>query len=494
VSYLLAIDQGTSSTKVVLYDREFRVLGKASRAHGQHSPEPSWLEHDAVEIWQNLIDACRELLESHPECRSEIEAIAITNQRETIVVFDKEHGVPLHSALVWQCRRGDQICEEQISLGRDPVVRKRTGLRIDGYFSASKISWVMRNEPGLARKIQLGSALIGTIDTYLIYRLTGGRVFATDHTNASRTLLYDIRRQKWDPELCAWWQVPMGALPLILPCDARFGVTTLGGLLGRAVPIHGVMGDSQASMFAHRCFEPGSAKVTFGSGSSVLLNIGDTPKSPDKAVTSLAWVQGKNTRYAFEGMSNCCASTFTWLRDQMGMVADTKEAEELAKTTEQSHGVYLVPAFSGLGAPYWRHGARAAIVGLTAHSDRRHIARAAFEAMSYQVRDVLDMVKIESGIQVHSLRCDGGPTASDFLMQFTADVLGIELEVSEDPHCSALGAARMAALGIGWYSDTRALAALPTESRTYRRTRDAGLVDHDYRGWQQAVQQVLCVV
>ena len=493
MTFLLALDQSTSATKAVLYDSQFNVLDKCVRTHAQSFPRPGWVEQDANEIWKNVLAVSRELLERQSERRDNVVALAITNQRETVVVFDKQSGKPLHPAIVWQCRRGDALCAEQIELGRHEVVRARTGLRIDGYFSGSKLQWLMRERPELARKIALGTALVGTIDAYLIYRLTGGAVFATDHTNASRTLLFDIRKLNWDAELCAWWQVPRHALPEPRASDAQFGHTTLGGALLRAVPICGVMGDSQSALFAHRCFDPGNAKVTFGSGSSVLLNVGSRLQRATNAVTSLAWVRGNAATYALEGMINSCASTLTWLSDQVGIFANAQEAEQLAGGAELNQGVYLVPAFGGLGAPHWRQDARAAIVGLTAHSDRRHIARAALESMAYQVRDILDMLHAESGVQVTELRCDGGPTASELLMQFTADLLGVELRVPRDPDCSALGVATMAALGMGIHPDTAALTSLPREERIYRRKMTAEQAGARYQGWKQALQQVLCV-
>jgi glycerol kinase len=491
MSCILAIDQSTSATKAVLFDREGQLLGKASREHVQHYPHAGWVEHDANEIWQNVLTTVGMLLQQHENARSDIALVSIANQRETTVVFDRA-GEPLHPAIVWQCRRGDAICAEQIRNGREPAVRARTGLRLDGYFSAPKLQWLVREHPTLAERLVRGDALIGTIDTYLIYKMTRGEVFATDHTNASRTLLYDIHRREWDHELCSWWQVPRDALADVRDCDAQFGSTTLEGLLPRAVPICGVMGDSQAALFAHRCFETGSAKATFGSGCSVLLNVGATiPPSRSGAVTALAWVQRGRATYALEGIVNCSAASLTWLRDQLGIIANIDEADAAALQAGEEQGVYLVPAFSGLGAPYWRDEARAAIVGLSAYSHRYHIIRAALEAIAYQVRDVLEMLQSEAAVRVHRLRCDGGPTRSDWLMQFTADLLGVELRLPQQPDCSALGAAMMGTLGAGWYSSPAALPELPQEEKTYRRKVSAEQANVRYRGWQHAVQQVL---
>lgn len=491
---VLAIDQSTSATKALLIDATGQVIAKAAREHRQHYPRAGWVEHDAEEIWSNVLASVRELMQSGACNGIEIGAISIANQRETVVVFDRASGRPIHPAIVWQCRRGNAICAEQLECDRDSTVRARTGLRIDGYFSASKLQWLVRERPDIAARLQRSEALIGTIDTYLIFRMTRGEVFATDPTNASRTLLFDIHRRVWDSELCSWWQVPVPALAEIRDCDAQFGATALDGLLPRAVPILGVMGDSQAAMFAQGCFEPGTAKATFGSGTSVLMNVGSS-LAPTRAgaVTSLAWAQGGQVTYALEGIINWSAATMNWLRDQLGLFVDFAEAERLARTADEHNGVYLVPAFAGLGAPYWRDGARAAIVGLSAHSHRGHIIRAALEAIAFQVRDVIEMLQNEAGMSVSELRCDGGATRSAPLMQFTADVLGIGLRLPRHPECSAIGAAMMGMLGVGWYPSTQALSKMTSEDHVYRRSMSADDADRRYRGWQRAVQQVLSV-
>jgi glycerol kinase len=379
-----------------------------------------------------------------------------------------------------------------VAQGRESVVRARTGLRVDSYFSAPKMQWLIRHRPGLTARLEDGSACIGTIDAYLIHRLTRGAVFATDHTNASRTLLFDIARLDWDDELCGWWQVPRKALPEIRGSAERFGATTVEGLLPRAVPICGVMGDSQASLFAQRCFEPGTAKVTFGSGSSVLLNAGSTiPRSDGGSVATLAWVLGGKPTYAAEGIITSSASTITWLRDQLGLIAGPDETESLARAAATNGGVYLVPAFSGLGAPYWSEAARGAIVGLSAHSDRRHVVRAALESIAYQLRDVLDSLRADSGVEVRRLQGDGGASANRFLMQFCADLAGAELRVGSNPNLSALGAAWMGALGLGMHASVTDLLALPQSEETFHPTASATDVVVLLKGWHAAVAQVL---
>lgn len=490
---ILAIDQSTSATKALLFEANGRVVDQVSREHRQHYPQPGWVEHDAEEIWQNVLGVARELVGRQGGRAAEIAGLSLTNQRETFVVFERATGAPLHPAIVWQCRRGDELCAAQTRAGREALVRAKTGLRIDSYFPAPKLQWLLRAKPDLARKLAAGEALLGTIDTYLIYRLTRGRVFATDHTNASRTLLFDIGRLVWDDDLCALWDVPRRALAEVRPCAARFGETDLGGALRGTVPICGVMGDSQAALFAHGCFEAGTAKVTFGTGSSVLLNVGQRlPKLQGKgSVTALAWFHDGQPTYALEGVIIASASTIAWLRDQLGLIANVGETEALARAVSDNGGVYLVPAFSGLGAPHWNEAARAAIVGLSAHSDRRHVVRAALESIAYQLRDVLDAMRAESGVNLARLHGDGGATANRFLMQFVADLAQTELAVSVSPHFSPLGAAQMGMLGLKLVPSLAALAQVPHEETLYRPTLEAGQVGALCRGWQRAVSQVL---
>lgn len=482
---LLAIDQSTSATKAVLFDAAGRVLDKASRDHRQIYPRPGWVEHDAEEIWQNTLAVIREMVGRGQA----VEALSITNQRETIVVFERGTGRPLHHALVWQDRRSETLCRELKTAGHDDLVRRKTGLKIDTYFSASKLAWLLRERPDLAAALKAGTAVIGTIDAYLIHRLTGGAVFASDHTNASRTLLYDIGRLCWDEELCALFGVPVAALPEVRESSGRFGETAVEGL--PAWPICGVMGDSQAALFAQRCFQPGMAKATFGTGTSVLFNIGDTFRLSEKgAVTALAWVWNGRPTYAFEGLINCSAATIQWLKDQLGLIADAADAEALATAVTDNGGVYLVPAFAGMSAPYPAGDSRAAIMGLTSFSRREHVVRAGLESIAYQVRDVLDMMRSDSGVELAALHADGGPTRNRFLMQFTADVAGVELRVAEVPEASALGAAMAGMLGLGWASSLGALSGLPREVRSHAPSMPAEEVKRCHDGWRDAVRRV----
>ena len=483
---ILAIDQSTSATKALLYDRAGTLLEKSSIDHRQIYPQPGWVEHDAEEIYRNALAAVAALKPDNLLC------LSITNQRETVVVFERTTGKPLHNALVWQDRRGEPICAELRAAGHEETVAQRTGLKIDTYFSASKLTWLMRHHADVARKLAEGEALVGTIDTYLIYRLTGGKTFATDHTNASRTLLFDITRLQWDHDLCKAFGVPIRALAEVRDSTGSFGETTFEGLLKRPLKICGVMGDSQASLFAHRCFRPGMAKVTIGTGSSVLLNLGPQLRyGGDGACSTVAWTHRGRAVYSFEGIINYSAATLAWLRDQLGLIGSVEDCEPAAAAVADNGGVYLVPAFAGLSAPYWSPDARAAIVGLSSHSTRNHVIRAAVESIAYQVRDVLDSMRTHAGIELRTINADGGATRNAFLMQFVADVTRLEVNVSQMPDCSSLGAAMAGALGTGAYSSPDDLAALPRKIVTYRPHMPLEQVERLLSGWKRAVAQVL---
>ncbi len=502
----LALDQSTSGTKALLFTPEGRLVDQEAVAHRQIYPRPGWVEHDADEIYANTLAAVTALLQRHADRWSELRALSITNQRETFVVFERESGRPLHNAIVWQCTRGEARCRALQEAGYEPLIRERTGLRIDTYFPASKMQWLLDERPDLRQAAQAGRALIGTIDAYLIYRLTGGRVWATDHTNASRTLLYDLRRLAWDEELTRLFDVPLHVLPEIRASDARFGATDFDGLLPSPLPICGVMGDSQAALFSQRCYAPGSAKVTFGTGSSLLLNIGGAPRLAGKGlVTAVAWVLGETptatrgtptaTRgtptYAFEGITNFTGATIQWLRDQLGLIQSAEESETLALSVEDNAGVYLVPAFIGLSAPYWRPDARAAILGLTPSATRAHVARAALESVAYIVHDVLRLMQEEAGLALTLIHADGGATRNRFLMQFVADMTRLRVRAARTAELSALGAVFAGMLGMGHVASLADLQALPADCVEYAPALSREEAGALFAGWERAVAQVL---
>jgi len=492
VKTILAIDQSTSATKAILFSEAGELLDKTAVSHTQHYPQPGWVEHDAGEIYRNTCQAVADLLGRNPAQADSLVCLSLTNQRETIVVFDKASGEPLYNAIVWQCRRGGAICAEMEAAGHGDLVRQRTGLKIDTYFPAAKLTWLFDERPDLHQKLAAGEALIGTIDTYLIYRLTNGRTFATDQTNASRTLLFDIHKLAWDADLCALFGVPPAALADVRDSNASFGETDFGGLLARRLPIVGVMGDSQAALLAQRCLTPGSAKVTFGSGSSVLLNIGPQVAYSDNGlVTAVAWVLNGQPTYALEGITNFTGATIAWLRDQLGLIQTVEETEVLATAVANTGGVYLVPAFVGLSAPHWQPQARAAIVGLTPASTKNHVVRAALEGIAYTIRDVLDLMAQDAAVGLQHIHADGGAIHNQFLMQFVADVTQLPLRAANLPELSALGAVFAGALGQGVYHSTAEIAALPHGYVEYKPKMETAVAQTLYAGWQRAVGQVL---
>jgi glycerol kinase len=492
MTHILAIDQSTSATKAVLFDATGQVVDQAARDHRQIYPQAGWVEHDAEEIWQNVLTVLGELASRNRDRLCSAAALAITNQRETIVAFDRRTGRPLHHAIVWQCRRGEPICQELRDAGHEELVRAKTGLKLDTYFSASKIGWLMREKPEIRRQLENGQALIGTIETYLIYRLTKTEVFATDHTNASRTVLYDIARLRWDEQLCCMFGIPKRALAEVRESFQQFGTTDADGALPKKVCICGVMGDSQASLFGQGCFERGSCKATFGSGTSVLVNAGDRfETSRQGGVSALAWVWQGQATYALEGIINYSSATISWLKDQMRLINDAAETATLAQAVDDSGGVYLVPAFAGLSAPYWQPNARAAIVGMTAFTTKEHVVRAALESIAYQIRDVLEMMRMQDGTGLETLYADGGPTRNEFLMQFTTDILQLELTVADAFGSSARGAAMSAMLGKGIVGSFAELAAMHPAVRRYQPKMDASAAERLYSGWQTAVKRVL---
>jgi glycerol kinase len=486
MTHILAIDQSTSATKALMFSANGELLARASKDHRQIYPHPTWVEHDAEEIWQNTIQMVRQVVSQFPKPSR----LSITNQRETIVVFERATGKPVHNAIVWQCRRGDAICSQLKEQHFSELVREHSGLVIDTYFPASKIQWLFENQPQIRAKVADGSALIGTIETYLIYRLTNGKVFATDHTNACRTLLYDIRTLDWSQVLGDLFQIPTDALAEVRDSNANFGTTDVAGVLDAPIPIRGVMGDSQASLFALGCHQVGDTKVTLGSGSSLLLNVGETITEPEEGtVATVAWVIDGRPTYCLEGIISYSAATIQWLRDQLQLIHSADETHALAESVVDNGGVYLVPAFAGLSAPYWSPDARAAIVGMTAHTTRAHVVRAALESIAYQVRDVLEMMREQTGVTTRLIRADGGATNNYFLMQFMADLIDAEVKTSLIADSSPLGAVLCGSIG----SEIASLEELvvPHGARRYKREMVLETANYFYSGWKSAIARVL---
>jgi glycerol kinase len=443
---LLAIDQGTTGTTCLVFDLEGELLGRAYREFTQHFPRPGWVEHDAAEIWDVSHAVAGEALEDAGVEPGELEAVGITNQRETVVCWDPETGEPLHRALVWQDRRTAARCEELREGGEEDAVRTKTGLVLDPYFSATKIEWLLRNVDGLAQRAREGRAVFGTIDSWLLYKLTGDHI--TDASNASRTLLMDIRRGRWDEGLLELFGIPERALPQIRPSCGELGRTRAADFHGHAVPISGVAGDQQAALFGQRCLEPGLGKNTYGTGSFLLVNHGTSvPEAPEGLLATVAWQVGRATTYALEASIFVTGAAVQWLRDGLGIIEVAADTEGLAASLESNDGVYFVPALTGLGSPHWDPYARGTIVGLTRGATRAHLARAALEAMAYQAVDAVRAMERAGAEPLAELRADGAATVNRWLMQFQADVLGVPVVVPEVAETTAMGAALLAGVG-----------------------------------------------
>lgn len=490
MSLLVSIDQSTSATKALLFDETGALLDQVALPHRQYYPRPGWVEHDPEEIYQNTLAALAALRAQRPQAAGAI-ALSIANQRETFVIFDRATGRPLHNAVVWQCVRGEPVCRAMAAAGHEPRVHALTGLKIDTYFPASKVRRLLDEQPDLRTALARGDALFGTIDTYLIYRLTQGRTYATDHTNASRTLFYDIHTLGWSDELFALFGIELAQRPEIRESAACFGETDLEGALATPLPVRGVMGDSQAALFAQRCFAPGAAKITFGTGSSVLMTLGAQPTlSASGVVTAVGWVLDGKPTYAFEGITNFTGATIAWLRDQLGLIRSADETEALATSVPDNGGVYLVPAFVGLSAPYWRPDCRALITGLTPASTRAHVVRAALESIAFIVGDVLRLMEADAGLTLQYVHGDGGAVRNRFLMQRVADILQRTVRASRLPELSALGAALQGFVGAGVLT-LDALAAMPIAVDEYTPALAATEVEALHAGWNHAVKQAL---
>jgi glycerol kinase len=447
MKYTLAIDQSTSATKAMLFDEKAILFSRTSVDHKQYYPQPGWVEHDAVEILNNTYKAVELLLEKSKVTPSDIISVAITNQRETVVVWDKRTGKPVYNAVVWQCNRGAKLCDELTAQGHEPVVTEKTGLIINPYFSASGVKWILDNVKGANQAASEGHLLLGTMDSWLIWNLTSGKVHATDYTNASRTLLFNIKSLDWDVDLLRLFAVPSSMVPKVLPSDGQYGTTTFNGMLPE-IPIAGVMGDSHGALAGQMCFAQGMGKATYGTGSSIMVNIGETAMAaPRGLVTSVGFAGAGKVFYAFEGNIHCTGATIKWMQDELQLIQSASETEPLATSVESTDGVYFVPAFAGLGAPWWDSDAKALICGMNRGTTKAHIVRAALESIAYQVKDLITLIQ-DSGVELQELRVDGGPVKNNFLMQFQSDMLQAKINRSPIEEASALGAVLMGKLAL----------------------------------------------
>ncbi|MGH0034296.1 MAG: glycerol kinase GlpK [Myxococcota bacterium] len=487
--FVMALDQGTTSSRAILFDERGAVAGVDQVEFTQHFPKPGWVEHDALEIWDSQLRAARGALEKTGARAEDVAAIGITNQRETAVVWDRASGEPIHRAIVWQSRQTVPICDDLRARGLEEEVRARTGLLIDAYFSGTKVRFILDAVPGAQERARRGELCFGTVDSWLLYKLTGGRVHATEYSNASRTLLYNIHERAWDDLLLDALDVPRAMLPEVRDSSGELGVAD-ASWLGGEIPVAGVAGDQQAALFGQGCFSPGRAKNTYGTGCFLLMNTGDeAPRSRNGLLTTIAWGREGRVEYALEGSIFVAGSAVQWLRDGLRIVEDAAETAALAASVPDTGGVYLVPAFVGLGAPYWDERARGALVGITRGTTREHLVRATLESIAYQTRDVVECVSADSGLAMDTLQVDGGACQNDFLMQFQADILGVPVRRPEVLEVTAMGAAALAGLGVGFWKDPEALASATDRARVFEPALDADRREALYAGWKRAVER-----
>ena len=489
--YILALDQGTTSSRAILFDHEGRIVKTAQREFTQYFPKAGWVEHNALEIWDSQLAVAKEVIEKVGAKADEIAAIGITNQRETTVVWEKSTGKPVYNAIVWQCRRTAGICDDLKNKGLAQYIQENTGVVIDAYFSGTKVKWILDNVPGAREKAQKGELLFGNIDTWLIWNLTKGGVHVTDYSNASRTMLYNIKYLQWDERILRELDIPASMLPQVKPSSAVYGKSD-SQLFGVEIPIAGDAGDQQAALFGQACYKPGMAKNTYGTGCFMLMMTGEK-RVPSKngLLTTIAWGINNKVEYALEGSIFISGAAVQWLRDSAKLIHDAKDSEYFATKVTDSHGVYVVPAFVGLGAPYWDMYARGAILGLTRGSGRDHIIRATLESIAYQTRDVLEVMQTDSGIKLEELRVDGGACANNFLMQFQADILGVPVERPDVTETTALGAAYLAGLAVGFWPDQKTIAEHWNVNRKFASFMGATEREKLYKGWKKAVQRAM---
>ena len=488
--YVLALDQGTTSSRAILFDPSGRSVGAVQREFPQIYPRPGWVEHDPAALWGSQLEVALEVLARTGTRPEEIAAIGLGNQRETTLVWDRATGRPVHNAIVWQCRRTAGICDELKARGLEATIRERTGLVLDAYFSGTKVKWILDHVPGARDRARRGELLFGTVDTWLIWNLTGGKAHVTDYSNASRTMLYNIRELAWDPVLLDALDVPAAMLPEVRPSSQVYGTTAPDLFGGAQIPIAGDAGDQQAALFGQACFIPGMAKNTYGTGCFLLMHTGSRRvDSRHGLLTTIAWGVEGQVEYALEGSIFVAGAAIQWLRDELRLIDTAAQSEALAAAVPDTQGVYLVPAFTGLGSPYWDMYARGALFGLTRGAGRNHIVRAALEAIAYQTRDVLAAMTEDSGITLRTLRVDGGGAPNNFLMQFQADQLGVPVDRPRTTEITALGAAFLAGLAVGFWRDRTEIAGKWEVDRTFMPVMEPGLREHKYAGWLRAVER-----
>lgn len=489
-SLVLAIDQSTSATKVMLFNRKAELVDRVSVPHKQYYPQDGFVEHDPEEIFNNTLGGIHQLIQQSGIDESYISGISITNQRETAMIWDKTTGEPVSNAAVWQCQRGVNYCNQLKSENKGALIKEITGLIIDPYFSASKLKWIVDHVEGVREKINEGVLLAGTMDSWLVWKLTGGRIHVTDYSNACRTMLLNLETQDWDEEMIELFSLDRNMLPKLVYSDEIVGTTDSQIIFDNPIPIAGLMGDSHAALFGQNCFRPGMAKATYGTGSSIMMNIGTKALSPpDGLVTSIGWGREKTIDYVFEGNIHCTGDTINWLVNDLQLIGSAGETEELAKSVDGNNGVYLVPAFVGLGAPYWDNEARAIISGMSRSANKAHIVRATLESIAYQVKDLIDLMGAEAGISLEELRVDGGPTRNNFLMQFQADMLGNSIVRTRIEEISALGSTFMAGLATGFWSSLEEISNLRLVDLTFKPLMEAEEVKELYEGWKIAVKR-----
>lgn len=490
--YIVALDQGTTSSRAVVLDHDANIISLAQREFAQIYPHAGWVEHDAMEIWASQSSTLVEVLAKAGINSDEIAAIGITNQRETTVVWDKVSGKPVYNAIVWQCRRTAGICEELKRAGYEEYIRENTGLVVDPYFSATKVKWILDNVEGARDRAERGELLFGTIDTWLVWNMTQGRVHVTDYTNASRTMMFNIHTLDWDQQLLEILHIPRAMLPAVRPSSEIYGQTNIGGKGGTRIPIAGMAGDQQAALFGQLCVQAGMAKNTYGTGCFLLMNTGkEVVRSKHGLLTTICCGPRGEPNYALEGSVFVAGASIQWLRDELKLFSDAQDSEYFATKVKDSNGVYVVPAFTGLGAPYWDPYARGAIFGLTRGVNSNHLIRATLESIAYQTRDLLDAMQADADTRLKSLRVDGGAVANNFLMQFQADILGTSVERPEVLEVTALGAAYLAGLAVGFWSDLDEVKGKATIERVFKPGIETTERNFRYKGWQKAVARTL---